>query len=88
MAADMTRNIDFARQNAEEIGLYELLSPIIGRIAEIRFDQGLPFQIVHELAQANEILVNLVTDDVLGLLGATPEQRARRAEMLRRKDGQ
>lgn len=88
MAADMSRNNNSAIQKVEEYRLYELLSPIIGQITEIRFDQGLPSHIVHELARVNEILVNLVTDDVLGLLGATPEQRARRVEMLGLKDGQ
>lgn len=64
------------------LGLYETLSPIIGRIAELRYDGDFPTEIQQALLSANRILVDLVSDDVLGLIGASPEKRAAFANRL------
>jgi hypothetical protein len=64
-------------------GLYDQLSPIIGWIAEIRYDYGFPASIVKPLACTNGVLVDLVTDDELGLIGASPEERVRLALAMR-----
>jgi hypothetical protein len=67
------------RYPAGHFGLFYLLKPAVCCIANVRYDYGLPQRTVDTLGYANSVLDEVIMDDELGLIDATPEERVRRA---------
>lgn len=55
--------------------LRELLGPTIGLLFELRFDSDFPSRVQARLKAINLQIIDLVTDDEIGLIGASPEER-------------
>ncbi len=63
----------------EHFGLEDILRPVIARLALCRYDGGYPEPVVRRLWSVQCLLFDLVDDDLLGLIDATPEERVRLA---------
>jgi hypothetical protein len=80
---DMSANgWPFSKYPPGYFGLRELLGPVIRDLLEWRLGWNLPERIQGTLHFINMLLVELIDDDELGLIGASPEERVRFAASL------
>ena len=63
----------------EHFMLEEALLPAMTCVALCRIEGGYPESIVRRLGSIQSLLFELVDDDLLGLIDATPEERVRLA---------
>lgn len=72
----------FSKYPPGYFGLRELLGPIIRDLLEWRLGWHLPERIQNALHCISMLLMELIDDDELGLIGASPEERVRFAASL------
>ena len=77
-----TRDWPLSKYPPSHFGLRELLGPLIGLLFELRFDPCFPPRVRAALKAISLQMVELVTDDELGLVDAAPEARVRMALAL------
>ncbi|MEO0829665.1 MAG: hypothetical protein AAFY03_04310 [Pseudomonadota bacterium] len=63
----------------EYFSLEAELEPVAARIAILVWEAGFPAAICRRLSFVNGLLFDLIDDDLLGLIDATPEERVRLA---------
>lgn len=63
----------------EYLALEDMLRPVIAWLALERYDGGYPASVVRRLWFIQSLLLELVDDDLLGLIDVTPEERVRLA---------
>ncbi|MEL6567659.1 MAG: hypothetical protein AAFQ22_04515 [Pseudomonadota bacterium] len=66
----------------EHFGLEATLTPVIAYLSLCRWEDGVPESVRTRLGYINSLLFELIQDDLLGLIDATPEERVRLAYHL------
>lgn len=77
------QNWPYSKFPPEHFGLRELLGPIICTLLEWRLGWGFPERILNRLFLISMLLIELIDDDELGLIDASPEDRVRFALSLK-----